>query len=64
MLPSEIEVEQRQTEVRVIVRDLDHEPQVGANHEGARFLVALFDFGGEFDLLLGVSSGICPISRR
>ena len=47
------EVEERQTEIRVIVRDLHDEPQVRANHEGARLAVALFDFRGELDLLVG-----------
>ena len=47
------EVEQRQAEIRVIVRDLDHEPQVGADHQGARLAVALLDFRGQLDLLVG-----------
>ena len=47
------QVEQGQTEVRVIVRDLDHQAQVGADHEGARFAIALLDLGGQLDLLVG-----------
>ena len=34
------------------MRDLHHQAEVGADHEGARFLVALFDFRGELDLLI------------
>ena len=34
------------------MRNLDHESQVGANHERARLSIAFFDLGGELDLLL------------
>ena len=53
MLPSEMRSSSGRPEIRVIVRDLHHETQVGANHQGARFVVAFLDFGGELDLLLG-----------
>ena len=41
------QVEQRQPEVGIIVRDLDDQAQVGADHQRARFLVALLDAGRE-----------------
>src|SRR3989440_1516891 len=47
------QVEQRQAEIRVIVRDLDHEPQIGPDHEGAGLAVALLDLGSQLDLLVG-----------
>ena len=53
MLPSEMRSSSGQAEIRVIVRDLDHEPQVRANHQGARLAVAFLDLRGEFDLLVG-----------
>jgi hypothetical protein len=34
------------------VRDLDHEPQVRANHQGAGLAVALLDLGSQLDLLV------------
>jgi hypothetical protein len=47
------QVEQRETKVRVVVRDLDDQAQVRTNHERARFAVALLDLRGELDLLIG-----------
>jgi hypothetical protein len=35
------------------VRNLHDKTQVGANHQGARFLIAFFDFRSELDLLQG-----------
>ncbi len=46
------QVEQRQAEVRVVMRDLDDQAQVGADHQRARFLVALLDAGGQGDFVL------------
>src|SRR5207253_7811542 len=46
------QVEQWQSEISVIVRDLDHESQIGADHERASLAIALFDLGGELNLLL------------
>src|SRR5215212_3805004 len=47
------QVQQGKPEVRVIVRYLDHQAQVRADHEGARFAVALLDLGSQLDLLVG-----------
>src|SRR5207249_5060328 len=46
------QIEQRQSKIRVIVRDLHDQTQIRTNHQGARLLVAALDFRGEFDLLL------------
>src|SRR5437016_13274748 len=46
-------MEQRQSEIRIIVRDLNDETQIRANHQRASFLVAALNFSGEFNLLLG-----------
>ena len=54
------QIQQRQAKVGVIVRNFDHETQVRADHERPRFAVALFDFGGQFDLLLGGQKGDLP----
>jgi hypothetical protein len=35
------------------VRNFDHQPQVGSDHEGARFAIALLDLGSQLDLLVG-----------
>ena len=46
------QIQQRQAEILVIVGDFDHQAQVGLDHLFARFFVALFDAGGQFDFLL------------
>ena len=46
------EVKQRQADAFVIAGDFHHEPEVGFDHLLARFLVALFDAGGQLDFLL------------
>src|SRR4029077_21227051 len=46
------QIEQRQSEIRVIVRDLHDQTQIRANHQGASFLVAALNFSGEVNLLL------------
>src|SRR5262249_46459824 len=46
------QVQQRQTKVGIIVGNLDHESQIGANHERARLSIASFDLGRELNLLL------------
>ena len=53
MLPSEIRSSSGKPEIRVIVRDLDHETEIRANHQGARLAVAFLDLRGQLDLLLG-----------
>jgi hypothetical protein len=35
------------------MRNLYDQTQIRADHQRSRFFVALFDLGGEFDLLLG-----------
>src|SRR5207302_3458258 len=47
------QIEQRQSKIRVVVRDLHHQAQIRTNHQGASFLVAALNFSGEFNLLLG-----------
>src|SRR5439155_11927472 len=54
------EVEQGQAEVGVIVRDFDHEAQVGLDHLGPGLLVAALDACGQFDFLLGSQQGDLP----
>src|SRR5207253_3269130 len=46
------QIQQRQTKVRVVVCDLDHQTQVGANHQRTRLAIAFLDFSGQVDLLL------------
>ena len=46
------QIQQRQTEVGVIVGDLDDQTQVGPDHQSARLAIALFDLGGQLDFLL------------
>src|SRR5437762_14294867 len=46
------QIEQRQSKIRVIVRDLNDQTQVRANHQSTSFLVTALNFGGEFNLLL------------
>src|SRR5690606_20906484 len=45
------QVDQRQTEIAVIVRDLHHEPQIRLNHQVARLLVALLNARRQLNLL-------------
>ena len=52
MLPSLIRSSSGRPIAFVIVGDLDHQAQVGLDHLLARFLVALLDARGQFDLLL------------
>src|SRR5438128_4935513 len=47
------QIEQRQSKIRIIVRDLNDQAQIRTNHQGASFLVAALNFGGEFNLLVG-----------
>src|SRR5207249_12316180 len=46
------QIEQRQSKIRIIVRDLNDQTQIRTNHQGASFLVAALNFSGEFNLLL------------
>src|SRR4029077_17552228 len=46
------QIQQRQTEVCIIVGDLDHQTQVGPDHQGARLAVTLFDLSGQLNLLV------------
>ena len=46
------QVQQGQAKIRVIVRDLDHQAQVGPDHQGARFAIAFFYLSGQLDLLI------------
>src|SRR5213593_1778721 len=34
------------------MRDLDHQAQIGPDHQGARFAIALLDLCGQLDLLV------------
>ena len=47
------QVQQRQSVTFVIMGDLNHQPEVGLDHLLTRLLVALFDPGSQFDLLIG-----------
>src|SRR5205807_8261655 len=47
------QVQKRQTEIRVVVRDLHHQTQIGPDHQGSRLAVTLFDFRSQVDLLVG-----------
>src|SRR5262249_6264013 len=46
------QVEQRKAEIRIVMRDLDHQTQVRPDHQSARLAIAFFDLGRQFDLLL------------
>src|ERR1700692_682590 len=46
------QVQKRQAEIRIVMRDLDHQAQIGPDHQGARFAIALLDFRGQLDLLV------------
>src|SRR5213082_3741785 len=46
------QIEQRQSKIRIIVRDLNDQTQIRTNHQGASFLVAALNFSGELNLLL------------
>jgi len=52
MLPFRNQIEEWQTKVGVIVRNLHNQSQVGPDHERARLAIALLDLGSELDLLL------------
>src|SRR5205823_9969943 len=45
-------IKQRQTKVRVVVSNLDHQSQVRANHQRSSLAVALLNLGGKLDLLV------------
>jgi hypothetical protein len=42
------------------MRDLHDQTQIRTNHQGASFLVAALNFGGEFNLLLRGEQGNLP----
>jgi len=46
------QVEKRQPEIRVVMRDFDDQAQVGPNHQRSRFAIALFNLSGQLDLLI------------
>src|SRR6266566_5939999 len=46
------QIEQRQSKIRIIVRDLHDQTQIRTNHQGTSFLVAALNFSGELNLLL------------
>src|SRR4029077_16012779 len=46
------QIQQRQTKVCVVMRDLDDQTQVGPDHQSARLAVTLFDLSGQLNLLL------------
>ena len=46
------QVEQRQSKIFIIVRNFDDDAQIGFDHLLARFFVAFFNAGCEFDFLL------------
>src|SRR5438270_10559315 len=54
------QIEQRQSKIGIIVRNLDYEPQVGADHERTGLPIAFFDLGGELNLLLRGQKGDLP----
>src|SRR5438045_5260278 len=58
------QIEQRQSKIRIIVRDLNDQTQIRTNHQGASFLVAALNFSGEFNLLLWSEQWDLPTFSR
>jgi hypothetical protein len=47
------EVQQRKSQIRVIVGDLNNQSQIRLDHQSSRFSVSFFDTGSELDFFLG-----------
>src|SRR5438552_3388730 len=54
------EVEKRQAEIRVVMRDLDDQAQIRPDHERPGLAIALLDFRGQLDLLVRSQQGNLP----
>ena len=46
------EVQKRQAKIRIVMRDLHDQTQIGPDHQGSRLAIALLDFRRQVDLLL------------